>query len=263
MLRIDIVKRTAPLSAAALLLAFGAAVQPADAAYISNGDFETLDTGSPPFAAWNETVGVTDNTSDPIGGNHSAQVAGGQAQQAINDPTSDLTLWSIDFDLALSDGGGSGDRSFQLYLQQDSASRINLRITDMDDDGDGDLWAYDQSATAWQPLISDALDFSAADSTLIVNHVRIVGDYASASPSYDIYVTDSSSTVRSSLDNAYYQFAGPVSGTTLEDIIYQGGSLAPNAWFVVDNTVVAAVPEPASLALFAAGGLLMLRRRHR
>lgn len=251
-------------------------------AALVNGDFETFNTvTAQTFTGWTEDGNVASVATTPITGSGSARMAkvGGtnSLYQGIVDAAANQYVFETDF--VTSDPGGAADRSLQLNLRVGAAvgtttGQINLRIVDVDADGDGDVQviggatAGSTSGTTFGTIASlgSSIVFSPADaSTLAVNHLKITADYTQSTPTYGIQVTSSAGTFTANGLTAFHTSA-PTSGATLKWASFETGNLATGAYYIVDNaalTTGAPVPEPASMALAAIGGLAALGRRRR
>src|SRR5690606_6147126 len=81
-------------------------------AYLTNGDLETLDAGTPVFTGWSNNAG-TSIATQAIEGNYSARIEretannGNALNQNFNDPDGDLSVFRISLDFAASDPGSS------------------------------------------------------------------------------------------------------------------------------------------------------------
>jgi hypothetical protein len=249
-----------------LLIAFVSMVSTANASLLLNGDFEILDPGTPVFESWSNGGSVTAAVV-PISGAYSAKLvrnSGGFLQQHLVTP---VPVFAVEFDLALSDGGSSTNRSFQVNLLHTSTTvgsgnyhNINLRVVRGSAAGVGTVQVYDQTTASFVAVLTDAVTFSASENTLSVNHVEFFGDYGDGSPSYYVSVTDASSATRTTGELTMWQGTSPVTaGDNLTSIRFDNTNIVAGSWFVVDNVV----PEPATIAILSLGSLLGLcRRKH-
>ena len=207
---------------------------------ITNGDFETGD-----FTGWSNDAGATIVTGgSALAGDYSAFLpgggGGGTLSQSITTTTDAITTTFI---FSMPDPGGAGDRGLNALWKESDGSgngQINLRVVDIDDDGDGDVQVYSSS---WQtlPSLKDSVSFGTTNTlTLTINGYG-------GSFSYDVAVNSSSATGLTYRQNQ-----------DLDDLarFYFSNQYGEDE-FTVDNVVI---PEPATLAL-AAAGLLGLRRR--
>ena len=209
---------------------------------ITNGDFENGD-----FTGW--TVGggsTTISSTTPLAGSYSAlqvQWNGATLTQSFT-PFTDAATTSFIF--AASDPGGAGDRSMNVTFGNSTGSnQINLRVVDLDDDGDGDVQAYDGG---WKTVLTDVVTFGSTTTFALT-----INGYG-AGFNYDLNV---GGNIASGLTD--------VQGGVLNDfnqLSFVNASLAAGSTFDFDN--VSVVPEPGTYALLAGlTGLVfvMLRRR--
>lgn len=241
----------------------------ASAAYIYNGTFEA--TGSTTvFSAWTQgswTPGVLNNGIHGTKSLLLAQSSGnGTLSQTTNDQPQAVTL---DMDLAVSDKTTSGtSRTFNIYLRFNNGSQINLRVIS-DVEGKDKIQVFDGAGNNWIDLLTASVSVSSSQTDLQVNHLKFVLNPANGS--YDLIVTDASNNEYQALNITYFQQWGstgpskPLVDGWLSSINFPTTNMAPDSWAVVDNIVIAPVPEPASISLLALsiGGLLLGRRvRH-
>lgn len=231
----------------------------ADAAVITNGDFEqTNPEATNKFQGWTQQATTSANNGSVAsihqpglganGGESAArlhQYAGGVFYQAVDLGSS----WQLEFDVAVV---GSG-RLFQVFLPHEGTSdRINLVITNQD------VQVYNGSG--WDTAVTGGIDISANHDNLLVNHIKIVGDYSATEPSYIVSVTDSEGVTRDSQPLASWQGNAPVQGAGVNSIRFETSGLNDSASPIIDNV---AIPEPGAAAMSAGlAGLLLLRNRH-
>lgn len=240
----------------------------AQAAFVNNGNFEFL-TGNPEpaqtFSDWTEDGAVATVATTGISGTSArlAKVGGNNSlHQNTNDPGLELTQYIVSLDFAMNDPGGAGDRGFNINLRpgtlSPTAGQINLRVVDLDADGDGDVQAYSSSpgttGGSWQTVLTSAVAFSATESNLAVNRLTVTADLT-GTPGYSVAVGSATASGVS-----LFQGAVP-SGATLKRVAFETGNLASGAFYVVDNVTVTTVPEPAALGFLGLGSLLVMRRR--
>lgn len=230
-------------------------------AAIINGDFEQAPNAGDAantFTGWTEQAGgaATNGLVADIhaglganGGQHAAKLTkqpNGVLWQAVTFESK----WQLDLDVAVF---GSG-RAFQMFLPHNgTGDRISLIIVN------GDVQVYDQANTRFQNVLAGAIDGS-SDGDIQVNHLRIVGDYSAAEPSYIISATDADGVTRDTQPLRYWQGNAPAQGASIGSLRFDTANLTTDAYLVIDNL---AVPEPAAAAMGAglAGGLLLRRSR--
>jgi len=120
-----------------------------------NGGFETGN-----FTGWTTGTGSTVSSTSPLAGNHSALQTPSAAQQLSQSFTPLTVAATTSFIFTASDPGGAGDRSMNVTFR-DSAytaggNQINLRLVDLNADGDGDVQVFNG---AWQTVLTDAVTF--------------------------------------------------------------------------------------------------------
>ncbi len=208
---------------------------------ISNGDFETGD-----LTGWTVggTGGTTINSTTPLAGAYSAlQVRHtGVLSQSFTAFTDAATT---SFIFAASDPGGASDRSMNVTFGGNGTNQINLRVVDLDDDGDGDVQAYNG---AWETVLTDAVTFGSTTTFALT-----INGYG-ANFNYDLNV---GGNIVSGLT-----FVQDGVLTYFNNLRFVNSSLATGSTFEFDNVVV--IPEPGTYALLAGlTGLVfvMLRRR--
>ena len=148
--------------------------------------------------------------------------------------------WQFDFLLASENPTAAGSRSLQLAIENGNNSFINMKL-----DPSGYLFCYDQSL-GWQQInttmpISFSVDsdanmsFADPGDTLNVHSLRIVGDYTTASPSYDVFVSGANSSTLTQVASGleYYQVAPPTTGVGVKSIGFS--TLSSIGSYVVDQ----------------------------
>ena len=215
---------------------------------IDNGDFET---GT--FASWTPGGASIVPPGTPLAGSFSAEVGGGdtlsQSLDAAVAITSDPFVTSFLF--SMPDPGGASDRGLNLLLAPGTSSpRINVRVVDEDDDGDGDVQVFSGS---WGTVLADAVDFDSTELfTLTINSI------GAGTINYDISVDGNTA---SGLTGQH------VPGSAITTLVFEGDLSAVS--YVVDNVEAGfdveppTAPEPSSALLAIAGliGLSLRRRR--
>ena len=231
----------AGIPALALGLMIGTAQQ-AEAALLTNGDFETGD-----FTGWTKSSATTViDATTPLAGTASVVQTGGNGllRQAF---TAQTTPTTASFIFTATDPGGAADRTMNVYFEQSgsSSNRVNLRLVDRDDDGDGDVEVFDG---AWQLALENAVTFGEVTSLSLTFNSYGVG------ANYDLTVGSSTATGLTAFQNG--------APTDFGDIIFVSSSNSATATFEFDNVVV---PEPSTflLAVFGGLGLTLLRRRRK
>jgi len=238
----------------------------AGAAFIVNGDFETLD-GTHDFAGWTEGAGVFDFASPsktPIEGDHSVKLISSSGSTGFSQTFSTSeppSNWTVSFDVATTNPGTNGTaRSLELSIWH-GTGRFTLRVVDTGN-GIGDIQAFRSSDSSWQTVLSDAVTFSADDTSLKVNHFVLSGDYSDGSPTYSIAVTRplTSGTELVSVDDvSVFRDGTPSAGDGITAISFANGNMHSNGFFVLDN--VSVVPEPATFLLGSLAVPMLLHRR--
>lgn len=268
--------------------AVGSLASTSNAAYLTNGDFETSNTEatppetSAPFASWNENPAgaVSDYTASPISGDHSAKLtratSGSLLQTAQN--ASELTNYIFSVDLALQAPTNGADRTFQLLLHHSGSPQpnLNIRVIDSDQNGVGELQVYGAGGSAaFTTVFANAVvfstdaddngDFAGENDTQAVNRITVTADYRSAI-GYTVSLSNSlGSPTSATLAGFQSGTAGAITpgtvGMNLVSVDFQTGNMQAGRFAIVDNVTLTLVPEPASLALLGLGGVLCLRRR--
>lgn len=222
------------------LAGFALAAAPAHAAnVIVNGDFETGD-----FTGWTITgTGHSIESTTPLSGSHSALQVPSGGSGIVQSFTPITGVASTSFIFSTSDPGGAGDRSMNVYWEESGGTnRINLRVVDLDSDGDGDVQVFNG---AWTTVLSDAVTFGVTTTLSLT-----INEYGAGS-NYDLNVGGNAVTGLTDFQ-----------GGTLSDfgkMAFVNSSLAAGSTFEFDN--VSAVPEPSAIALLGLSGLALLRRR--
>ncbi|HBO45397.1 MAG TPA: hypothetical protein DD670_15990 [Planctomycetaceae bacterium] len=235
---------------------------------LTNGDFEDLtDWGVPGDetlpAGWTHQTGTTTSLrKNPAAMQTGTNAIGGSGTSAYMPayPSSDDTIrrdmwnvvdavgpeWVLQYDFACEDPGAYGTRSLTAAVELSNANRINHRVTDVNDDGIGDLEVY---IGTWQLVLSNAVQFDADVSTTpVVNHIMFTGRSYLTNPVYDVTITNGLGTFTAT-DVGYYQY--PLSGTGAKPVTGAEGCnfntfLAPAVGvgdYLVDNVVLAEI-EP-------------------
>lgn len=270
--------KTLTLLAAVALVGMAGPVQAVD--LLANGDFE-ITTG------WG-AVGSTNFPLDWDNGwlarcNAAAQQAGANAiggsgvsafmpvYAVATPPYSTVgqrvvpqspSSWQFDMDFASEDPGSGNARSLNLYLSHSGDSPgILLRVADVNGDGKGDLTARSGSSTH-NTVLSDAVIFdSNVELNPLVHHLQVTGHYNLDTPTYDVKLTDSNSTVHTATDLTHYFLSAPSKWDGIKMVAFYtyGGS----GDYLIDN--VSLIPEPSTLVLLGSGmlGLLLLLRLRR
>ena len=244
---------------------------------LTNGELEDA-SGNFSTTGWSNTNTTAISHAPIVPGSRKAAFMdtskNGGLYQTVSVPLSD---WVFDTYFATEVGSDANDRGFHLFLrhQPGSDQQINFRVR-----GNGKLEVYNGSTSSWVELsdlgviqFSDAKgdnDFSDPGDILNVYHLRIVGrGYGTASPWYDVYLSDANQTAltRAVYNLTYFQGSAPTTGwgkqlTVYFDTYYGTGK------YVVDAVYLAAVPEPGAgvlmgLALIGLVGFWWGHRRQR
>lgn len=231
--------------AASVLLLAGAGATSVRAEYLTNGTFEIepldLDSSANTFPGWTEAAGTAAvDAPAAISGNHSAKlisVSAGTLQQTLVDTNNALSQWIFETDFACNNPGGN--RSFNPRFAHTEAgfNQINLRVVDSDGNGVGDVQCYNNSS--WVTVLANAVTFSDSDTSLNVNHLKIVGHYSDATPNYDVYVTDAANVTQSALNQTHFHGTKPAPGAALRVMSFETGNYKDSSLFsVVDNVTI-------------------------
>lgn len=261
--------------AAAVALAACGAVQ---GAYLNNGDFESV-TGAPEpgqtFTGWTEN-----NSSEAIvaaqaiSGSYSAKIGkvGANFRQATSNYDG-LATFTLDLDFAASDPTtDTSGRTFALNLKHNADvgihNALNMRVIDNTGSSAGELQVFSGYTSptvngSWQTILTDAVTFSTSETSLNVNHLRVVADYAATTPSYVISVQDAGGTWRETGSLSYFQRhlstdTPPNATTPLRWLVFDTSNLKTGSWEVVDNITL--VPEPTAIVFLGLGALALIRR---
>lgn len=248
---------------------------------LRNGTFErgqslTTDGMSADFARnWTTNTGLTVTRHAGLtDGSHTAAyldgtVNKGTLSQAPETPGSD---WRFDVDFAAEDGGGAGNRSFNLLLASaGNSGQINMRLN-----GDGAIEVFD---TAWRTItptnfVAFSLDgngdksfFGGAGDTNFVYHLTILAeDYGLPTANYDVflYALDNPGNIWSTNDLALWQNASAISNSVTGISSVQFTTANSQADFAIDNVSLMIIPEPTTWLLMTLGFLCLVaagRRR--
>lgn len=149
------------------------------------------------------------------------------------------------FIFAASDPGGADARSMNVTFGGNGNSQINLRVVDLDDDGDGDVQAFNG---AWTTVLTDAVTFGSTTTFALT-----INGYG-AGFNYDLNVGGNIASGLTHVQDGVLNY--------FNKIRFVNSSLATGSTFEFDNVMV--IPEPGTYALLAGlTGLVfvMLRRR--
>jgi len=163
-------------------------------------------------------------------------------------PNPSESRWKFDMDFASKDSGGPDDRSLNLYWTY-SGGLIEMLLVDEGNDWDGDLQVYD---AAWQTILSDAVLFGRDVTTapLRVHHLSILADFRSASPTYDVILTDANQVDHVAAGLAVFRYTWPV-GRGLSSFQANPG-LSKGDW-LIDTVSLLSIPEPATVTIALLG----------
>jgi hypothetical protein len=223
---------------------FGLSAGSASAAnMLTNGGFETGD-----FTGWSQLGGshatnVISDT-DPLDGIYSLIQSRKSNKNLFQTFTAITTAATASFDFQVGDPGTA--RGFNFVLNDSAANNINVRLTDADDGGAGDIQVYD--GTAWQTVLNNVYTFD-TESTFSLT----VNSYGADAT----YVLSVGGVVSSSLTYLQHGTFNNAAG-----VAFAQPSLAAGVPLKIDNVLV--IPEPGTYALLAGlTGLtfVMLRRR--
>lgn len=258
----------------------------AQAAIITNGDFEnttgwTAGSGVP--LGWSVgssplPVAVPQSGTPAIGGSGtSAYLPRLEDSTVIKNLSQSISdtgpLWQFDMDFASEDprGGRTLNVCLTAWSGQYQQKTINLRVVTgaSSTDERGSIEVYD-SRSGWSSPTDLANCVWIDDDVTInplVHHLRIVGNYLEATPSYTITLTDPAGSVFSETHSYYYN-APPSVGDGLEGIVfYAYNKYSTGSYdYLIDNVTVTSLPEPATLALLGSAAAVLIvwqRRRFR
>lgn len=251
--------KTSVSAAAAIVMCVASA---ASAAYINNGGFEETSNGS--FVSWQSSSGASSILSSGIEGK-SILLTPASNGTVIQDAIAATNHYILTMDVASSAAQGT-NRSFNVFIRHTfSTDQINLRVTDDDNNGVGDITIYDGNGH-WPIVLANVFTFSSSQTDLKTNHLVLDVDYSTGK--YTVTLTNANNVTTSQSGVSYFQIttADGALGTasTLKEIVFNTGNMLSGSWAVVDNVTVSAanVPEPAGFSLLAIGSLaLTLRRR--
>ena len=266
------------LSAAAFACALLLIPQVSSANWIANGDFETADTWGPIGSEFGPDGWVLSNPQNPAGQQSGATAIGGAGTSALFTTTQGnaieqdfeedtAALWQLDFDIVTKDPGGSGDRCLSAGISRLDSEDAKQTLISYRINGEGDVQVYDRGGFGWYTPSGLAgaviFDGDLDDTSQLVNHVSIVGNFDLATPSYDIIVTDSNNDTSQATGLTYWNhgdLVAPATGDGIMSVTFSASSIKAN--YLLDNVSLTSVPEPATLAmLFGLGLLFVLRRR--
>ena len=212
---------------------------------IVNGDFETGD-----LTGWTGGAGTTVSSTDPLAGVESAIQVYGFQEQLYQRFTPITTAATASFIFQASDPGGAGDRSLNFVIRDSvivsgqARHQINLRLVDLDADGDGDVQIYDGG---WQTIFTDAVVFGETTSLSLT-----LNSYGTGA-TYDLNVGGNTANGLSFFQNGFM--------TDFAEVAFLNEGLSGSTTLKIDN--VSVVPEPSTTALIGLGGLALILRRCR
>ncbi|MEX0653788.1 MAG: PEP-CTERM sorting domain-containing protein [Phycisphaeraceae bacterium] len=187
----------------------------------------------------------------------------GQVGKGYTGPDSGptLDLAGVDWTIDVTDGEYSATSDY--FRVVDNGGDAVMRFLDNDADGNGD--DHDE----W---ISPVIDISSYTDVAISMDVAATGGYLAprdmftlnyridGGPLVEFFAADFSDGTGFPEQNVSSGTLAP--GSSLQ-IFVHGSSISSTRPLEFDDVTVTGVPEPASLALLSAGGLLMLSRRRR
>ena len=237
------------------------------AEWLTNGNFEAT-----PFDS-----GWTNDAASSHRGLTATGLDGTDTQAAIvrADYSSSATLWqsvsadsSWQLDLLFAAGQtGTGKRSMFMAIPTNQSGAVEETIYMYLGD-DAKFHAYDAANSLWQTVsdttVSWSVDADANHSfaddgdTLNVHSLRIVGDYSTASPTWDMYLSaaNSASLTLLTSDRGWFNVGTPDEGDSPVRVMIYGGSNYFDKDYVVDQ--ISLVPEPGTLTLLIVCGLCLL-----
>jgi hypothetical protein len=247
--------------------ALAAAPAFASANVLLNSNFElptNADSANNTFPNWNEGDGSIVGTAGATAVVAATGITGTSARLVtdkgnfVQSVTPALSAFTFDVDFAMPDPGAPGNRGLNIFLTNSPGQgQINLRVV-QGNAGKGTVQVFSTAAANWQTVLSNVVDYSAADlSTLAANHLTVTADYTGGTPAYTVNVNGTASNSLSFTQN----FPTP---TNLGTLTFSSDFSQVD--YVIDNVSLTGtpVPEPATAGLLALAttGLLARRRRH-
>ncbi|MBN1590613.1 MAG: PEP-CTERM sorting domain-containing protein [Pirellulales bacterium] len=244
------------LTTCLLVASIAASVASADVNLLTNGDFEDLTGWGLPGtvdtpANWIPSLDL--ERKNPTSQQSGVNAIGGSGTSAfmeadygasgsdrrdmlqVVDPT--YPQWMLEFDFASVDPGIEGTRTLSGSVELSNENLISMRLTDVGDDGLGDLQIYDGSA--WHLVLANAVEFDTdITTTPVVNHITFTGRSYEADPVYDITITNGlPGGTFTATDLAYYRFPlanRPVAGARGVNF----NTFISDGDYLVDNVVL-------------------------
>jgi hypothetical protein len=191
-----------------------------------NGDFETGD-----FTGWKLGAAATIDSQTPLAGSHSALLPNDP-----NPPAQPLKLYqsftaqtepvTVEFTFAMT---APNVRGLQVMLsEQGGIGFINLQVTDLDNDGDGDVQIYHSPSRRFETVLKDAVAFGSAQTC------SLTFNGFSAGLNYNLTVGD-----KSAADLSFYQNQAPNNLGQLSFV-----NEYSNTGYEIDNVRVDVPPVP-------------------